>query len=144
MENKYINTYKAFCRSLNNLKKSKTADPDADFVLEGTVQNYNLTFDLSWKVMKDILVKLLGIDDIALGSPRTNLQAAFSNGLIDDDVWLQMLKTRNLLAHDYDGAVARENFKKITTVYYDVFYRFKITAEEYFEKRIQEEDSFKS
>ena len=48
MENKYINRYKAFCRSLNNLKKSKTADPDADFVLEGTVQNYNLTFDLSW------------------------------------------------------------------------------------------------
>lgn len=96
MENKYINRYKAFCRSLNNLKKSKTADPDADFVLEGTVQNYNLTFDLSWKVMKDILVKLLGIDDIALGSPRANLQAAFSNGLIDDDVWLQMLKTRTV------------------------------------------------
>ena len=144
MENKYINRYKAFCRSLNNLKKSKTADPDADFVLEGTVQNYNLTFDLSWKVMKDILVKLLGIDDIALGSPRANLQAAFSNGLIDDDVWLQMLKTRNLLARDYDGAVARENFKKITTVYYDVFYRFKITAEEYFEKGMQEEDSFQS
>ena len=65
-------------------------------MLEGTVQNYNLTFDLSWKVMKDILVKLLGIDDIALGSPRANLQAAFSNGLIDDDVWLQMLKTRTV------------------------------------------------
>ena len=113
-------------------------------MLEGTVQNYNLTFDLSWKVMKDILVKLLGIDDIALGSPRANLQAAFSNGLIDDDVWPQMLKTRNLLARDYDGAVARENFKKITTVYYDVFYRFKITAEEYFEKGMQEEDSFQS
>lgn len=65
-------------------------------MLEGTVQNYNLTFDLSWKVMKDILVKLLGIDDIALGSPRANLQAAFSNRLIDDDVWLQMLKTRTV------------------------------------------------
>lgn len=46
-------------------------------MLEGTVQNYNLTFDLSWKVMKDILVKVLGINDIALGSPRANLQAAF-------------------------------------------------------------------
>ena len=144
MENKYINRYKNFCRSLNNLKKSKTADPDADFVLEGTAQNYNLTFDLSWKVMKDILVKVLGINDIARGSPRANLQAAFSNKLIDDDVWLQMLRTRNLLAHDYDGAVARENFEKITTVYYDVFYKFKMIAEEYFEKGMQEEDSFKA
>ena len=51
-------------------------------------------------LLEDILVKLLGIDDIALGSPRVNLQAAFLNGLIDDDVWLQMLKTRNLLTHD--------------------------------------------
>ena len=61
MENKYINRYKNFCRSLNNLKKSKTADPDADFVLEGTAQNYNLTFDLSWKVMNSrtiMIVKL--------------------------------------------------------------------------------------
>lgn len=92
--------------------------------------------------MKDILVKLLGINDIALGSPRANLQAAFSNGLIDDDVWLQMLKTRNLLAHDYDGAVARENFEKITTVYYEAFDKFKITAENYFKKGMFEEDSF--
>lgn len=40
------------------------ADPQADFVLEGTVQNYNLTFDLSWKIMKDILVKYMGILDL--------------------------------------------------------------------------------
>ena len=56
MENKFINRYHSFCHSLANLKKSTVADPQADFVLEGTVQNYNLTFDLSWKIMKDILV----------------------------------------------------------------------------------------
>ncbi len=49
MAEKYINRYNSFCRSLNNLKKSKSADPAADFVLEGTIQNYNLTFDLAWK-----------------------------------------------------------------------------------------------
>ena len=34
MENKYINRYRTFCKSLENLKKSQTADPHADFVLE--------------------------------------------------------------------------------------------------------------
>ena len=53
MEEKYFNRYRSFCRSLRNLKKSKSADPAAEFVLEGTIQNYNLTFDLAWKVMKD-------------------------------------------------------------------------------------------
>ena len=79
MENKYINRYHTFCKSLQNLGKSRTADPDADFVLEGTVQNFNLTFDISWKVMKDILVKQLGITDFAIGSPRAVLQTAFTN-----------------------------------------------------------------
>ena len=61
MENKYINRYHTFCRSLKNLEKSRHADPKADFVLEGTVLNFNLTFDIAWKVMKDILIKQLGI-----------------------------------------------------------------------------------
>ena len=61
MENKYINRYNTFCKSLKNLEKSLNADPKADFVLEGTVLNFNLTFDISWKVMKDILIKEMEI-----------------------------------------------------------------------------------
>ena len=57
MENKFINRYNTFCKILSNLAKSKTADPKTDFVLEGTVLNFSLTFDISWKVMKDILDK---------------------------------------------------------------------------------------
>ena len=63
MENKSINRYHTFCKSLQNLGKSLDADVKADFVLEGTVLNYNLTFDIAWKVMKDILIKELEILD---------------------------------------------------------------------------------
>lgn len=83
MESKYINRYHTFCKSLKNMEKSLGADPAADFVLEGTVLNFSFTFDISWKVMKDILVKELGILDFAIGSPRKTLQQAFLNGLID-------------------------------------------------------------
>ena len=106
MESKYINRYHTFCKSLKNLEKSRLADPRADFVLEGTVLNFNLTFDIAWKVMKDILVKKLGILDFAVGSPRETLQQAFVNKIIDDDQWMQMLRVRNQLAHDYDGSFA--------------------------------------
>ncbi|MCI6019327.1 MAG: nucleotidyltransferase substrate binding protein, partial [Clostridiales bacterium] len=104
MENKYINRYHTFCRSLKNLEKSRHADPKKDFVLEGTILNFNLTFDISWKVMKDILIKELGILDFAIASPRKTLQQAFTNKIIDDDTWMQMLRVRNQLAHDYDGS----------------------------------------
>lgn len=48
MENKFINRYNTFCKSLKSLEKSCTANPKADFVLEATVLNFNLTFDIYW------------------------------------------------------------------------------------------------
>lgn len=131
MEKKFINRYHSFCKCLENLKKSLTANPSDDFVLEGTTQNFNLTFDLSWKVMKDILVKAMGVTDFAIGSPREVLQAAFTNGLIDNDMWLRMLKCRNALAHDYDGEYAMAVYQQIITEYYPLFVQFKDNIAKY-------------
>ena len=133
MESKYINRYHTFCKSLKNLEKSRLADPRADFVLEGTVLNFNLTFDIAWKVMKDILVKKLGILDFAVGSPRETLQQAFVNKIIDDDQWMQMLLVRNQLAHDYDGSFASEKFQDIINVYYPLFEKMRKHAEKYYQ-----------
>jgi len=132
MEYKSINRYHTFCKSLKNLEKSLDADVKADFVLEGTVLNYNLTFDIAWKVMKDILVKELEVLDFALWSPRETLQQAFANGIIDDDQWMKMLRVRNQLAHDYDGVLAQEQFQNIIEVYYPLFEKLKEHVEKYF------------
>lgn len=132
MANKYINRYQTFCRSLKNLEKSRHANPKMDFVLEGTVLNFNLTFDIAWKVMKDILIKQMGILDFATGSPRETLKQAFSNGILSDDQWMQMLKVRNQLAHDYDGTFATEKFQDIIKIYYPLFEEFKNSAYRYY------------
>lgn len=94
--------------------------------------NFSLTFDIAWKVMKDILVKELGILDFAIGSPRETLQQAFTNGMIDDDRWMQMLRVRNQLANDYDGTFAKEQFQNIMTVYYSLFAKLKDYIEKYY------------
>ena len=132
MESKYINRYLTFCKSLKNLGKSLHADPKADFVLEGTVLNFNLTFDISWKVMKDILIKELEILDFAIGSPRETLQQAFMNGIIEDDQWMKMLRARNQLAHDYDGTFAAKKFQDIIKVYYPLFEKLKNDVAKYY------------
>ena len=109
----------------------------------GTVQNFNLTFDISWKVMKDILIKRMGVIDFAIGSPRDTLQAAYTNGLIFDDEWLQMLRARNQLAHDYDGSYATEIFELIISVFYDCFEKFKEHVSEYYTNNdLTEGDTF--
>lgn len=133
MENKFINRYNTFCKSLKSLEKSCTADPKADFVLEATALNFNLTFDISWKIMKDILVKQLGVLDFSLGSPRGTLQQAFQNGLINDDRWIQMLKDRNRLAYDYDGTFAATRFQVIVDEYYHLFVKLRDSMEKYYQ-----------
>lgn len=82
--------------------------------------------------MKDILTKELGILDFATGSPRETLKQAFNNGMIDNDQWMQMLRVRNQLAHDYDGTFAAERFQDIIQVYYPLFKQFKRNAEKYY------------
>lgn len=132
MENKFINRYNTFCRSLKNLEKSLLADQKADFVVEGTALNFTFTFDIAWKVMKDILVKKLGILDFAIGSPRDTLRQAFVNGLIQNDEWIQMLRVRNQLTHDYDGTFAAEKFQDIIKVYYPLFEEFREHVKKYY------------
>ena len=123
-------------------EKSQNADPEQNFVLEGTIQNFNLTFDISWKVMKDILVKKLEITNFALGSPREVLQTAFTNRLIDDDRWLEMLKIRNQLAHDYDGSLAENVFQKIVETYIILFERFRDENKKFYENWDMDEMHF--
>ena len=40
------------------------------YVLSGLLSKFKLAFDLSWKLMKDVLIQRYGIVDWAKGSPR--------------------------------------------------------------------------
>lgn len=123
--------YRSFCSSLSNLSKSVRANPADDFVLEGTACNFTLTFDLAWKLMKDVLTKRLGFTEFKTGSPRDTLQQAYSAKLIDNDIWLVMLKIRNLLTRDYDGNIALTEFNTIVREFYPKFCEFKDKVENY-------------
>lgn len=47
------------------------------FVLSGTSAKFSITFDLSWKVMKDILAEHYAITDFVAESPREVLKKHF-------------------------------------------------------------------
>ena len=132
MEEKSTNRYRSFCRSLDNLSDAKGKDSGDKFVLSGTVQMFNLSFDLAWKVMKDIITEYHGVLDYPTGSPRETLRMAYSVGLIEDDMWMEMLRARNNLAHDYDGELAMKYFGKITSDYYQLMDDFRKKSAEYY------------
>ena len=132
MQKKSINRYHSLCKSLSNLADAKGRDPGDKFVLSGTEQMLNLSFDLSWKVMKDIITEYHGVLEYPTGSPRETLRMACSVGLIEDDAWMEMLRVRNNLAHDYDGELALKYFLNITSEYYRLMNDFVNKAAGYY------------
>ena len=104
---------------LNDLKSGKERDYRTDFfLLKGLIKSFEMCFDLSWKVMKDIIRDYYGTNDYALGSPGENIRVAYRNGLIEDDAtWLKLLRTRNRLVHDYDGEYAETVADEIVEEY---------------------------
>lgn len=71
--------------------------------------------------MKDLLVQYYMITDFVAGSPREVLRNAFQAGLIKDDIWMEMLKVRNSLVHDYDGLIVKEYCIRIIENYLEEF-----------------------
>lgn len=130
MEEKFYNRYKSYTNSLESLEEARVRDLSDSFVLSGTGAKFDITFDLAWKVMKDIIVQHYMITDFVLGSPREVLRKAFEVGLIDeDDGWIDMLKLRNHLSHDYDGEILKEACGKIVNEYISSFFKLESTVD---------------
>lgn len=125
MDEKYTKRFESFKNSLDSLAEAKDRDMSDSFVLSGTSAKFSITFDLAWKVMKDILVQYYAIVGFVAGSPREVLRESYKAGLISDDVWMEMLKVRNQLAHDYDGVIVKNYCTRIVDVYIEKFYEFR-------------------
>lgn len=130
MDKKFIKRYESFQKSLDALSEAKERDMSDSFVLSGTGAKFSITFDLSWKVMKDILIQYYAVADFVAGSPREVLRKAFQMEMITKDVWMEMLDVRNRLSHDYDSEIIKEYCGRIVDVYIDIFYEFKQTVEQ--------------
>jgi len=88
----------------------------------GVISKFCITFDLSYKLAKDILVEYHGITDFAKGSPREILKESYSANVINDEKWLLMLKDRNAIVHEYKDIGAVDDWcKKIATEYIPLF-----------------------
>ena len=83
--------------------------------------NFLSSSKLSWKVLKELL-RYEGKSVANTGSPREILKAAYSvYDFIDEDIWLNMLKSRNDMTHIYDGEAAKRLVDMILGKYIPAF-----------------------
>ena len=130
MDEKFNRRFLSFCNSLDALAEARQRDLTDSFVLSGTSAKFSITFDLAWKVMKDILVQYYEITGFVAGSPREVLRESYKANLIADDTWMEMLKVRNELAHDYDSEIVKTHCNTIVETYIDLLYEFENTVKQ--------------
>ena len=86
------------------------------FEVQGLIQCFEYTFELAWKTLKDYLEEE-GFCRVT--TPRKTIQIAFEGQLITDGhAWIEALEKRNLMAHTYDEARAKEAEDLIKTKYF--------------------------
>ena len=95
-------------------------EPESEIIIDGVLHRFEFTFELAWKTIKDAL-EYLGLVD-KTGSPRENIQLGFRHGLIENgEKWIEIMLSRNSLAHLYDEKASRNIYQKIKTEYIQEF-----------------------
>jgi nucleotidyltransferase substrate binding protein (TIGR01987 family) len=98
--------FRNFERALQHLNEAlDISEPDI-IQKAGLIQFFEMTFELSWNLMKDYLEEE-GYSE--LFSPRAVIKKAFEIGLISEGrTWLNLLEDRNLTSHTYDEQTASD------------------------------------
>jgi len=92
----------------------------------GLIQAFEITFELSWKLMKDYL-KEGGYNP---KSPREVIKQSLQDNIITNGhTWMEALEDRNQTSHIYDEKLADliENniYQKYTSILEKLYYYFK-------------------
>lgn len=127
-----------FCRALENLKDIyEYEEPYNNVIRTGLVALYEICFEQSWKLMKELLEKE-GVTEARTGSPRQILKSAYQAGMVrEETLWMDALAARNNVAHAYNQAVALDIVSQTKKRYYPMFAALKTTIEENWKEQEQ-------
>ncbi len=120
-----LDNYRA---ALARLTEACKLEEYSDLELAGLIKRFENCFELSWKVLKDLLF-YEGFDE---KTPRAVIRKSFEAGYINEsdcETLLDALQRRNLLSHTYDGDLAQEAKLIIKEDYHPVLLRLRLTLE---------------
>ena len=117
--------YDNYASNLGVLKHADEQKLDNAFILCGIKDKFCLQFELGWKLLKELLT-YEGRAEAATGSPREIIKAAYAvYDFMDEIVWLDMLRDRNLSTHIYDCEEVRRLAGRVIDRYIPAFERMR-------------------
>lgn len=112
-----------FIEAITQLEEAVKLENPNDLEKEGTIQRFEFTHELAWKLMKDFL-EYEGITGI-IGSRSATREAFNKELIIDGEVWMKMIETRNRTVHTYLEEILNTEYRNIVEDYYPVLESFR-------------------
>lgn len=114
-EIRYKQRFTQFEKAFLLLKESIDIETYTKIERAGLIQFFEITFELSWKLLKDYLES----EGYIVKSPRDAFKTAFQMDIIKDGhSWLEALDDRNLTVHTYNEDFAEEILHSIKEKYF--------------------------
>ncbi|PJG86051.1 nucleotidyltransferase substrate binding protein [Conservatibacter flavescens] len=123
--------FENYHKAVHHLKRAieENANTNSDLIKEGIIQRFEITHELAWKLMKDILIEAGERDVLA---SRIATKRAYNLGLINQgEVWMEMIESCNRTAHTYNELILETEFNKIIKQYLPLFIEFEQRAQDF-------------
>ncbi len=122
--------YENYKSHLQVLDRAYHEDLENEFIISGVIDKFFIQFELGWKVLKELL-SYEGRREAQSGSPREIIKTAYACfDFMEEDVWLEMLRQRNNVAHIYDKGAAKDLVDLILEQFIPAFDRLGHAIEE--------------
>ena len=127
-EIRWMQRQENFSAALRQLDEACEQASYSDLERSGLVQTFMFSYELAWKVLKDLLF----YEGYDLNSPREVIRQAFVSGYLDEDdceAFLDALGKRNALSHVYRKEMALEAEALIKRHYHPMLRRLHATLQ---------------
>jgi nucleotidyltransferase substrate binding protein (TIGR01987 family) len=115
---RYKERLENYTKALAHLHEALAIQTPSQTELAGTIQLFEVVFELGWKTTKDYLES----KGFMVNNPRDVIKQAFEAQVVTDgEGWLKALADRNTTTHLYDEAEMQRIVDKIKNHYVQLF-----------------------
>ncbi len=105
---RFQHRFENFSKAVKQLQDACEKDSYSNLELAGLIQTFMFSYELAWKVLKDLLQH----DGYPLNSPRAVIRQSFVSAYLneqDTEIFLEALLQRNKLSQMHDIALIKED-----------------------------------
>ncbi len=118
-----LDNFSAAFKQLTSAAEIGSSRSLTDLEKQGVIQAFEFTHELAWNVFKDYF-EYQGNSSIT-GSRDATREAFQKNLIVNGEVWMEMIKSRNLTSNTYNKKIADDIVDKVFKLYVPAFSAFQ-------------------